>query len=161
MRNLRTSTQNSYSNVNQSYNQTSQKYVVRKYSTISLDSVSLSTKFTIFTSGFDSFQIYKSYEDSTHNLLVLNDSDIIEFGYRFIRPFSIPIKVIDNMFEISYPDFEIYYLGFSYAELKNYVINDLLFNWDSYVEESDDNLTLGAIKLKKLMKDTLVKVSAF
>ena len=65
------------------------------------------------------------------------------------------------MFEISYPDFEIYYLGFSYAELKNYVINDLLFNWDSYVEESDDNLTLGAIKLKKLMKDTLVKVSAF
>lgn len=69
---------------------------------------------------------------------------------------KIPVTT-EIIYEVEFPELEIYENSYNLDSLINEIKFDLGFNYDNYGLEQDDNLTINAKKLKYKMLEMLKK----
>ena len=122
------------------------------------DSTMTSDLLNVVTSAIKSrlyFYDAKSIEDG---YIVFSDKDLKPFGFKFKKALSTNIYVENNYFCCDMDKFEIHCYAKVKSQLKEFVIENLLVNWDEYVIVDISTLSKGAIKLRIRIEELLEKI---
>jgi len=146
-----------------------------------MDSVMLNISNTASNQDFDIFRIFKSSKSlsntsneyihpqysnpiatyvvdnfsSTHNFLSIRSDELNKFGLKFRNNFFISFVKYGEYFAADNLELDIVCTAKSLSELREQVIDDILFKWETYVLSPENELTDKAIQLKKKLLSIL------
>lgn len=92
---------------------------------------------------------------STHNFLSIRSDELNKSGLMFRNNFYISFVKYGEYFAADNLELDIVCTAKSLSELREQVIDDILFKWETYVLTPENELTNKAIQLKKKLMSIL------
>jgi hypothetical protein len=92
---------------------------------------------------------------STQNSLRIRSNELNKTGLKFKNDFYVGFVKQGDYFAADYTELDIVCTAKNLSELREQVIEDILFKWDTYVSSPESDLTDKAIELKKKLMSIL------